>query len=449
MIFGILSLTAAAERPPNIVIIFLDDAGWSDFEPFGDPPYQTPHVERLAREGMRFDNVYVPQAVCSASRASLLSGTFPARHRVFGAHAPFGRGLEPTIPILPELLQPLGYATAHFGKWHLGDQPDTRPLARGFDEHAGLMYSNDMWRHHPGDPEFWGQHPLQYWDNGTVTLADVTKDDQKNLTRWSAEQSVDFIERHADQPFLLYVAPSMPHVPLFCSDEFLGKSGVGLYGDVILELDWMVGQITDALECHDLANDTIVIFSSDNGPWEAYGTHAGRTPFRGAKRTGFDGGLRSAFIVRYPETVPANSRSTTLFSTADVVPTLLAQVDDRERAGFFDGADVWPIWTNDPGARSPLEYYPFSTGDVFQGIITGDGRWKLHLPHEYRYVTVPGRDGQPGRSIKRMIEASLFDLVQDPNETTNVIDQYPEVASRLQGLADSHANWFYGRTGKP
>ncbi len=438
-----------AKRPPNIVIIFLDDSGWSDFEPFGDPPYETPHVDRLAREGTRFDNVYVPQAVCSASRASLLTGTFPARHRVFGAHEPFGRGLEPDIPILPELLKPLGYATAHFGKWHLGDQPDTRPLARSFDEHAGLMYSNDMWRHHPGNPEFWGKHPLQYWDNGKVTIADMTPDDQKHLTRWSAEQSVDFINRHHDQPFLLYVAPSMPHVPLFCSDEFLGKSGAGLYGDVILELDWMVGQIMSALEAHDLTENTIVIFSSDNGPWESYGDHAGTTPFRGAKRTGFDGGLRSAFIVRYPAAIPAGQRSNTLFNTVDIVPTLLSLVDVSSPPGEFDGTDIWPIWTSAPNATNPHDYYPFSTARTFQGVISADGRWKLHVPHEYRKVTVPGRDGRPGRSVMASIELSLFDLINDPLESTNVIDQHPEVAARLQTIAKSHAKWFNQEAAQP
>ena len=228
---------ALAERPPNIVVIFLDDSGWADFKPFGDPAYATPNVERLAAEGTRFDNVYVPQAVCSSSRAALLSGTVPGRNQVFGAHGPFGRGLTPDIKILSELLKPRGYATGHFGKWHIGDQPETRPLARGFDEHAGLMYSNDMWRFHPGNPEHWGKHPLQFWDNGEVTIEDMDKPDQTLLTVWATENSVDFINRHHDEPFFLYLAHSMPHVPLFVSDRFAGKSGMGLYGDVMMELD--------------------------------------------------------------------------------------------------------------------------------------------------------------------------------------------------------------------
>jgi len=234
--------------PPNVVIIFLDDSGYGDFHPFGNPKYKTPNVEKLAGEGMRLNKFYVPQAICSASRSALLSGCFPGRTKVFGAHGPKSKGLDPKFMTMAEMFKKNGYATAHFGKWHCGDTPTTRPQARGFDEHAGLMYSNDMWQHHPKNPEHWGKHPLQYWENGTVKINEVSKKDQTQLTTWSTKYGVDFINRNSKKPFFLYLAHSMPHVPIFCSDKFLGKSGTGLYGDVIMELDWSVGELTKAIK---------------------------------------------------------------------------------------------------------------------------------------------------------------------------------------------------------
>ncbi|MGW8315899.1 MAG: sulfatase-like hydrolase/transferase, partial [Bacteroidales bacterium] len=233
---------------PNVVIIFLDDSGWSDFDPFGEEYLETPHVANLAAEGCAYQNFYVPQAICSASRAALLSGCYPGRTKVFGAHAPDAWGLDTAFATMGEVFRDAGYATAAFGKWHCGDQPATRSYSRGFDETCGLMYSNDMWKYHPENPEYWGQWPLHYWENGKITIEDVTPADQKNLTRWYTEHAVDFIRRHQDSAFLLYVPHNMAHVPLFCSDTFEGKSGKGLYWDVILELDWSVGQISQTLE---------------------------------------------------------------------------------------------------------------------------------------------------------------------------------------------------------
>ncbi len=203
---------------PNFVVVFLDDSGWADFRPFATQDYPTPHVEQLAKEGCCYRNFYVPQAVCSASRAALLSGCYPGRTKVFGAHGPGARGLDPKFATLGEVLKKQGYKTAVFGKWHIGDQPETRPTARGFDESCGLMYSNDMWEFHPENPDYWGRYPLQFWENGKVTIDRVTKEHQPMLTTWYTEHAVDFIGRHKDEPFLLYVPHSMPHVPLFCSD---------------------------------------------------------------------------------------------------------------------------------------------------------------------------------------------------------------------------------------
>ena len=236
-----------SESLPNFVVIFLDDSGWADFRPFGDPDYKTTNVETLASEGCCFHNFYVPQAVCSASRAALLTGCYPGRTKVFGAHPPKARGLDPKYATLSEVLKKKGYATGVFGKWHLGDQPDTRPPARGFDESSGLMYSNDMWEFHPENPKFWGKWPLQFWVNGQITIKRVTPEHQTLLTTWYTEHAVDFIQRQREKPFFVYLPHSMPHVPIFCSENFRGKSGAGLYADVMEEIDWSVGQVMSAL----------------------------------------------------------------------------------------------------------------------------------------------------------------------------------------------------------
>jgi arylsulfatase A-like enzyme len=433
-------------RLPNFVIVFLDDSGWGDFQPFGNPAYSTPHVRRLADEGCRFNNFYVPQAVCSASRAALMTGCYPGRTKVFGAHAPRARGLDPRYATLGELLKKRGYATGFFGKWHLGDQEDTRPPARGFDESCGLMYSNDMWEFHPENPKFWGKWPLQFWENGKIAIERVTKEHQPMLTTWYTEHAVDFIRRHKEKPFFLYVPHSMPHVPLFCSEKFLGKSGQGLYGDVMMEIDWSVGQITEALKESGVERSTLVLFSSDNGPWISYGNHAGTTPFREAKGTSFDGGVRSACIVKFPGRIKAGSASTRAFSSLDVLPTFarLAGADLPENP--VDGKDVWDLIVGDPGATNPNEYYPFSTGGNFEGVISGDGRWKLHLPHGYRTLVEPGNDGEAGEYRGARIQLSLFDMESDPYETANVAEKHPAVAAKLRAIAERHRETFYTPT---
>jgi arylsulfatase A-like enzyme len=437
----ITAVVSAAEKP-NVVIIFLDDSGFGDFHPFGKPDYPTPNVATLAEEGMRLNQFYVPQAICSASRSALLSGCNPGRTRMFGAHGPNGKGLSPKFATMAEVFKKNGYATAHFGKWHCGDTKETRPLARGFDEHGGLMYSNDMWRFHPTNPKGWGKYPLQYWKNGEVTIEDVSKEDQTQLTTWATDYSVDFIERNKKQPFFLYLAHSMPHVPLFCSDKFLGKSGVGLYGDVIMEIDWSVGQVMAALKKAGVEKDTIVIFSSDNGPWTEYGKRAGVTPYRGHKHTSFDGGIRSATIIKYPAELKGGTTLDRALGSIDLLPTLAHLTGSPLPENDIDGKNVWDVIAN--GAKNPQPFYPFTTGSTFDGIISGDGKWKLHLPHKYCNGSVHDRDdGKPNRSSKIQLELSLFDMQKDPFETTNVIEQNPEVAKKMQALAAAHAEKFF------
>lgn len=444
LFFGACQTTTKEEKQkPNVVIIFLDDSGYSDFQPFSTDGLQTPQVQTLAEEGRVFTNFHVPQAVCSASRSALISGCYPGRTKVFGAHGPHARGLETTFPTIGEIFKSAGYKTALFGKWHCGDQPETRPATRGFDESCGLMYSNDMWKHHPVSPEHWGKYPLQFWENGKVTIEDVGVPEQKMLTKWNTEHAVDFINRHKDEPFLMYVPHSMPHVPIFCSEEFEGKSGLGLYGDVTLELDWSVGEINKALKENGIDDNTIVIFTSDNGPWTAYGHHAGKTPFREAKATSFEGGNRSACIIKYPNKLKANSSSDEAFFTIDLLPTLCNIAGVALPASEIDGMDVWDLISGKEEASNPHEYYAISTGKRFESIMSGDGKWKLHLPHNYRSLLFPGKDGQSGKYEQKQIELSLFDMKNDPMESLNVIEEYPDVAKQMMQFADAHKARFY------
>jgi arylsulfatase A-like enzyme len=427
--------------------MFLDDSGWADFRPFGQTPYPTPNVEQLARDGCAYHQFYVPQAICSASRASLLTGCYPGRHHIYGAISPRARGLDPSFATIAEVLKPAGYVSGVFGKWHVGDHPETRPPARGFDESSGLMYSNDMWKHHPESRRF-DDKELQFWRNGEIEIDDVSPEQQRSLTTWYTEHAVDFIDRHSDEPFFLYVPHNMPHVPLFCSDKFDGKSGHGLYADVMMEIDWSLGEITKALESAGVADDTIVIFTSDNGPWISYGNHAGSTPYREAKGTGFDGGTRSACVMRAPGEIPSGSVSHQAFCSVDLLPTFasLAGVELPDKP--IDGVDVWDIICGKPESANPHEYYPVSTGRNFDGVVSGDGKWKLHLPHKYRSLAEVGNDGQPGRYEDAFIDLSLFDMENDPYETTNVISDHAEIATRLQTFAEAHRDkWWLEKAG--
>lgn len=438
-----LPAVARATPAPNFVIILLDDSGYADFRPFGSPAYHTPNVERLASQGCRFTNFYVPQAICSASRSVLLSGCYPGRTHLTGAIGPGARGLDPSYATLGQVLKAAGYRTAAFGKWHIGDQPDTRPPARGFDESCGLMYSNDMWEFHPQHPEAYAGKPLQFWENGKVKIPRVTPRDQPMLTTWYTEHAVDFIQRNRSNPFLLYVPHSMPHVPLFCSEKFKNRSGAGLYGDVIMEIDWSVGEIMRALDQAGIAGNTLVLMTSDNGPWLSYGNHAGKTPFREGKATSFDGGVRSACIGRFPGRIPAGSISHRMFSTIDMLPTIARLANARLPDNPVDGLDVWNLITGKAGAKNPHRYYAFSTVNRFEGVISSDGRWKLHLPHEYRTLDRAGNDGAAGTYRQARIELSLFDMEADPEETTNVIAKYPKIAAKLQAWAAEHRKMFY------
>jgi len=421
---------------PNIVIILTVDQGFQDIGPNGAVGFETPHIDQLASEGVVLDNYYAPQAVCSASRAGLLTGCYPNRIGINNALMPYAdKGLNPSEVTLAELLKEKGYATGIFGKWHLGDAQDALPLQHGFDEYYGIPFSNDMWPNHPGQGKYFNFDPLPLYNKNEVI---ATLDDQTELTTQLTEKSVAFIEKNKDQPFFLYVPHPQPHVPLFVSDKFKGKSKRGLYGDVIMEIDWSVGQIMKALKDNGLEENTIVIFTSDNGPWLSYGNHAGSAlPFREGKGTAWEGGQREPFVIKYPKEIPAGKITHTPVMGIDILPTIAAQVNASLPDHPIDGKNVWDIFTL-KSDKSPQEaYYYYYKVNELHAVRSGD--WKLNLPRRYRSMVgmTPGKDGIPGDYMYIDMEHSeLYNLAQDPSETTDVYDQYPEVAERLNRLAD-------------
>lgn len=423
----------AATRPPNVVIIFTDDQGYADVGCFGARGFETPHLDRMAREGMRFTSFYVAQAVCGASRAALLTGCYPNRIGMLGApNHRATHGIHPDEELIPELLRERGYATAMFGKWHLGHREPFLPLQNGFDEYFGLPYSNDMWPFHPETPNAYPPLPLI---EGNQTIAH--NPDQTQLTTWYTERAVAFIRRHRTQPFFLYVAHNMPHVPLHVSEKYRGHSEQGLYGDVIEEIDWSVGQILQAVKDCQIDEQTLVIFTSDNGPWLSYGNHAGSAaPLREGKGTTWEGGVREPCIMRWPGKIPAGSECAELAATIDLLPTIVRLTGARPPRNRIDGLNIWPLMSGDPHARTPHEAYYYYWGRELQAIRSGD--WKLHFPHTYRSLTgTPGRDGKPGGYTQQRCGLELYDLSQDIGETTNVADQHPDIVRRLEALAEA------------
>ncbi|HJT35157.1 MAG TPA: sulfatase [Pirellulales bacterium] len=418
--------------PPNIVLIFADDLGYGDLGCYGARGYKTPHLDRLAKEGVRFTDFYVAQAVCSASRAALLTGCYSNRVGILGALGPNARhGINDRETTLAELLTSRGYATAIYGKWHLGHHPQFLPTRHGFDEYFGLPYSNDMWPKHPENKTF----PDLPLIEGQKTIE--LNPDQSQLTTWYADHAVNFIERHRDQPFFVYLAHSMPHVPLFVSEKFRGKTPRGLFGDVIEEIDWSVGRVLETLDRLGLDERTLVIFTSDNGPWLSYGDHAGSTgALREGKGTSFEGGVREPCLMRWPGKIAPGTVCREPAMTIDLLPTLAELAgaslpDDRT----IDGRDIWPLMSGEPGAKSPHDALFFYWGGELQAVRSG--RWKLHFPHVYRSLTQGGgRGGIPAKYEQRRIELSLFDLEADPGESQDVAAEHSDVVNRLQALAD-------------
>lgn len=439
-------------RPlPNIVLIFTDDLGYGDVGVFGARGFKTPNLDHLASEGMRFTDFYASQAVCSASRASLLTGCYAERISIRGALSPRAQvGLHPEETTIAEMLKKRGYATGLFGKWHLGHHKEFLPLQHGFDEYLGLPYSNDMWPvDYDGLPVEKG-HKAQYpplpliQGNDCISLI-KTLDDQATLTSRYTDHAVRFIEKHRKKPFFLYLAHSMPHVPLGASPEFQGSSKQGMYGDVIQEIDGSVGRIVAALEQWGLQENTLIIFTSDNGPWLNYGNHAGSTgSLREGKGTAFEGGPRVPAIMRWPGRIPGSSTCGKMASTMDLLPTLAAITGAALPDKPIDGMNILPLLQGDEDADPRKTFYFYYTGEL-RGVRAG--RWKRVYAHKTRsYSGVePGRDGHPGPYALLEVPDALYDLREDPGETRDLSADHPEVVIQLDALAEKARNFLGDR----
>jgi arylsulfatase A len=386
---------------------------------------------------MRFTDFYVASSVCTPSRAALLTGCYPQRIGLSKVLAPPGPpwtegrtdiGLNSKETTIAEMLKPLGYATACFGKWHLGHQPQFLPTRHGFDEFFGIPYSNDM---RAEDNEQWPAIPLM--DGEDVVQYNP---DQTDLTTWFTERSIQFIEKHKDRPFFLYVPYTMPHVPLYVSDKFRGKSEQGLYGDVIMEIDWSVDEILKKLKQLDLDDNTLVIFTSDNGPWLVYGDHGGSAvPLRGGKMTAFEGGQRVPCIMRWLGKIPSGSTCRELATTMDILPTIASMTGATLPSVKIDGKNIRSLLMNEADAKSPHEVFYYYFQDDLNAIRRDN--WKLHLPHITWTPTEIGHGGLIGKmDYNKEFPLALYNLELDIGEQKNVASQYQEIVQRLSQMAE-------------
>lgn len=454
-LLALLAVTSSFAAPPNVILIVADDMGYADLGVQGARGFKTPHLDRLATEGTRFTQFYVAQAVCTASRAALLTGTYPNRIGMQGAYNHTSRdGMHEDEWLLPEMFRERGYATAGMGKWHLGTRAKFHPLRHGFDEWLGIPYSNDNSKYHPSLAA--EMPPLPLYDDEKIIEHDP---DQSQFTRRFTQRAVQFIERPAERPFFLYLPHVMPHVPIFASEKFRGRSRAGLYGDVMEELDWSVGEILATLQRLSLDENTLVIFMSDNGPFLSYGEHAGSAaPLREGKLTVFEGGVRVPCLARWPGHVPAGRVCADPFMAIDWLPTLTQLIGGRASTRQIDGLSAKGLLLGEPGAQPPHEALFFYSGTALQAVRSGS--WKLHFPHPYITVAAePGRGGKPSNFGKlaptsitqsgvegiatrhgyrvEQLALSLFNLDTDPGETRNVATDHPDVVRRLSSFADA------------
>lgn len=436
-----ITFSSCTEQPlifekPNVIIIFADDMGYSDLSSYGSVAYQTPNIDRLAAGGARFTDFYVSQPICTASRASLMTGAYANRIGLNGALGPnTGIGIHPDETTLGELFQRNGYRTALFGKWHLGKFPEFFPTRHGFDEFYGIPYSNDMWPFHPENPEAWPDLPLY---DGQAIIGYNT--DQSRFTTDLTQRSIKFIKSAVNDkaPFFLYLPHPMPHVPLFVSEERANKSGAGLLGDVVNEIDWSVGEIMQTLEDLGIEENTFLMFTSDNGPWLSYGSHAGSAyPLREGKGTVFEGGVRVPFIVRWPQFIPPQTVVKAPAMTIDIFPTFAELLGDDRGSLPIDGVSIWKLLTNQIDSPVQEAYYFYYNDNELQAIRSGE--WKLHFPHTYRTMIgqTSGADGRPGSyNYEVSTGLELYNLTDDVAEQHNVTIEYPEIVNRLTKLAN-------------
>ena len=422
-------------KTPNVIFILTDDMGFSDLGSYGSKMINTPNLDLLASEGALLNSYYSSQAVCSASRASILTGSYPNRIGISGALGPNSKtGINPNEFLMSEMFKQQGYNTAIYGKWHLGDNPKFLPTNHGFDDFYGILYSNDMWPYHPERPDSYPDLMLYDYDKPIEVLTD-----QSDLTMELTNKSISFIEKNKDDPFFLYLAHPQPHVPLFASSEFKGRSDYGLYTDVIEEIDNSVGLIIKSLKENKLDRNTIVVFTSDNGPWLSYGDHAGSTGiYREGKGTTWEGGQRVPCIVWYPNEIESNTVLSTPFMGIDWLPTFAKLTNSTLSKNKIDGKNIWENLTGktfeDPHEALFFYYHKNS----LHAVRYGD--YKMYFPHSYR--TLNGKKGRDdGQPIKyeyvNLLSEELYNLKTDPSETNNIINDFPDLAKKITTLANN------------
>ena len=445
--FPLATISNEAPKPqnPNIILIFMDDLGYGDLSCYGATQYKTPNLDKMASQGVRFTSFLSAQAVCSASRAGIMTGCYPNRVGISGALMPDAKiGLNPSEETIAEVLKKRNYKTAAIGKWHLGYQPEFLPMQQGFDDYLGLPYSNDMWPvNFDGKPAVENSNKARYpalpLIDGNDKIREIrTLDDQSELTTLYTGRAVRFIDANKKNPFFIYLAHSMTHIPLAVSSKFKGKSEQGLYGDVMMEIDWSVGEIMKALDKNGLTKNTLIIFTSDNGPWLNFGNHAGSNGgLREGKGTSFEGGQRVVCLMKWPKKIQSGTICNKLASTIDILPTLAAITNSALPEKKIDGVNILPLLMGDENANPRQSFLYYYRKNSLEAVRKGD--WKLVFAHPGRtYIGFkPGVDGFPGGTNENFAyEEGLYDLRRDPGERFDVKEYYPEVVAELKKLAD-------------
>ena len=419
---------------PNIVFILADDLGYGDLSSYGAETIETTNIDKLAEDGVKLTSYYAAQPVCSASRAAILTGAYANRIGIYNAFGPTSdSGINSNEYTLAEMLKENGYKTGIFGKWHLGSKKEFFPTNHGFDEFYGILYSNDMWRWHPENPEGYPQDLLLYRNENA--LIEIT--DQSNLTKDITTESINFIEKNKGNPFFLYMAHPQPHVPLFVSEDFEDLTGNGLYADVITEIDYSVGRILDKIEESGLTENTIVVFTSDNGPWLSYGDHSGSSGiYREGKGTTWEGGVRVPSIIKFPYGLKPSIIDEPVMAI-DWMPTFANITRSKLSQNKIDGKDIWPLLSGEVNRTPHKELYFYHRVNELHSIRMNN--WKIQFSRTYRSLNgrAGGKDGIPVKYDMNFIEKNeLYNLKDDPQEKINVYDSFPEIAKKMEELGD-------------